>query len=74
MSNSFGTIYTLTSFGESHGKAIGGVIDGFPAGIKVDYEFLQQELNRRKPGQSDLTTSRKENDQLEISIQKCIKI
>lgn len=66
MSNSFGTIYTLTSFGESHGKAIGGVIDGFPAGIKVDYEFLQQELNRRKPGQSDLTTSRKENDQLEI--------
>ena len=66
MSNSFGTIYTLTSFGESHGKAIGRVIDGFPAGIKVDYEFLQQELNRRKPGQSDLTTSRKENDQLEI--------
>ena len=50
MSNSFGTIYTLTSFGESHGKAIGGVIDGFPAGIKVDYEFLQQELNRRNPG------------------------
>lgn len=57
MFNSFGNIFRLTSFGESHGPGVGGVIDGFPAGIKIDMDFVQQELNRRRPGQSLLTTS-----------------
>lgn len=64
--NTFGKIYTVTSFGESHGPAVGGVIDGMPAGIDVDMEFIQGELDRRRPGQSDLTTPRKEADQVEI--------
>lgn len=66
MSNTFGKIFTLTSFGESHGVGIGGVIDGFPAGIPVDLDFIQQELNRRKPGQNKITTDRKEADQVEF--------
>lgn len=66
MSNSFGHIFRLTSFGESHGKAIGGVVDGFPAGIFIDEEFVQKELNRRRPGQSLLTTPRKEPDAVEF--------
>ena len=66
MSNTFGQIFTLTSFGESHGKALGGVVDGMPAGIDIDLDFIQQELARRRPGQSKLTTSRKETDQVEI--------
>lgn len=64
--NTFGQIYKLTTFGESHGAGIGGVIDGMPAGIEVDMEFLQAELDRRKPGQSALTTARKEGDKVEI--------
>lgn len=64
--NTFGNIFRLTSFGESHGPGIGGVIDGMPAGIAVDTDFIQRELNRRKPGQSALTTPRKETDKLEI--------
>ena len=64
--NTFGNIFRLTSFGESHGKAIGGVIDGFPAGIPIDMDFIQQELNRRRPGQSALTTARKEADDVEF--------
>ena len=64
--NTFGNIFRLTSFGESHGKAIGGVIDGFPAGIPIDMDFIQQELNRRRPGQSALTTARKEADAVEF--------
>lgn len=64
--NTFGQIYKLTTFGESHGAGIGGVIDGMPAGIEVDMEFLQAELDRRKPGQSALTTARKEGDRVEI--------
>lgn len=64
--NSFGQIFRLTTYGESHGPAIGGVIDGMPAGIKVDLDLLQSELNRRRPGQSALTTSRKESDQVEL--------
>ena len=64
MFNSFGNIFRLTSFGESHGPGVGGVIDGFPAGITIDMEFVQQELNRRRPGQSLLTTSRQEPDWL----------
>ena len=66
MFNSFGNIFRLTSFGESHGKGIGGVIDGFPAGIRIDEEFVQKELDRRRPGQSAITTSRKEADKVEF--------
>lgn len=64
--NTFGHIYRLTSFGESHGPGIGGVIDGCPAGIELDPAFIQQELNRRKPGQSKLTTPRKEDDEVQF--------
>jgi len=64
--NTFGRIFRLTSFGESHGGAIGGVIDGCPAGLVVDPGFIQQELNRRKPGQSHITTQRKEEDEVEF--------
>lgn len=66
MFNSFGNIFRLTSFGESHGKGIGGVIDGFPAGIKIDLDFVQKELDRRRPGQSAITTDRNEADQVEF--------
>lgn len=52
--NTFGKIFTLTTFGESHGTAIGGVVEGCPAGLKIDFDFIQNELNRRKPGQSKL--------------------
>ena len=52
MSNTFGKLFTLTTFGESHGPAIGGVIDGCPSGVELDLEAIQNELNRRKPGQS----------------------
>lgn len=64
--NSFGNIYKLTTFGESHGPAIGGVIDGVPAGFKIDMEALQQEMQRRRPGQSNMTTQRQESDRIEI--------
>ncbi len=63
--NSFGTIFRLTTFGESHGSAIGGIIDGCPAGLEIDFDAIQSELDRRKPGQSQLTTSRKETDRVE---------
>jgi chorismate synthase len=66
MSNTFGTIYRLTSFGESHGRGIGGILDGCPAGIALDMAFIQNELNRRKPGQSKLTTARDESDEVEF--------
>lgn len=64
--NTFGTKFTLTTFGESHGAAIGGVVDGMPAGIDIDMAFIQSELNRRRPGQSKITTSRQEADQVEL--------
>lgn len=66
MFNSFGNIFRLTTFGESHGKGIGGVIDGFPAGVSIDMDFVQQELDRRRPGQSAITTNRKERDKVEF--------
>lgn len=66
MANSFGQRYRLTSFGESHGPAVGGVIDGMPAGVEVDLAAIQAELDRRRPGQSSLTTPRKEGDRIEI--------
>ena len=64
--NTFGNIFRLTSFGESHGVALGGIIDGCPAGIDLDLEFVQEELNRRRPGQSKITTPRKEEDKVEF--------
>ena len=64
--NTFGQLFRLTTFGESHGPGIGGVIDGMPSGLLVDTDFLQSELNRRRPGQSALTTARKESDRVEL--------
>ena len=64
--NTFGTLFRLTTFGESHGAAIGGVIDGCPAGMEIDATFIQRELDRRRPGQSAITTQRKESDAVEI--------
>ncbi len=64
--NSFGKLFRLTTFGESHGKAIGGIIDGCPAGLEIDTEKIQEELNRRKPGQSAIVTQRKEPDTVEF--------
>lgn len=64
--NTFGNIFRLTTFGESHGKGVGGVIDGMPAGVPVDMEFIQGELDRRRPGQSALVTQRREDDRVEI--------
>ena len=66
MGNTFGNIFTLTTFGESHGAAVGGIIDGMPADINIDMDFIQQELNRRRPGQSKITTSRNEADKVEL--------
>ncbi|HNE49841.1 MAG TPA: chorismate synthase [Chitinophagales bacterium] len=64
--NSFGDIFKITTFGESHGVALGVIIDGCPAGLKIDTAFIQAELDRRKPGQSSIVTQRKEADEFEI--------
>ena len=64
MGNSFGNIFKLTSFGESHGSSIGGIIDGCPSGLTIDLNFIQEELDRRRPGQSKITTSRIEGDKV----------
>src|SRR5258708_11013587 len=66
MGNSYGTLFRISTFGESHGPAIGVVIDGCPAGLEIDEAFIQSELNRRKPGQSKITTQRKEDDVFKI--------
>ncbi len=66
MSNTIGKLFTLTTFGESHGTAIGGIIDGCPAGLQLDISAIQKELDRRKPGQSKIVTQRKEPDQVEF--------
>ncbi len=66
MANTFGNIFKITTYGESHGRAIGVIIDGCPAGCKIDEEFIQREMNRRRPGQSAITTSRDEEDRVEI--------
>ena len=66
MRNTFGNIFTLTTYGESHGTAVGGVVDGMPAGIDIDLDFIQRELDRRRPGQSAITTSRNEADSVEL--------
>ncbi len=64
--NTFGTLFKITTFGESHGEAIGVVIDGCPANLNVDFEFIQAEMDKRRPGQSKLTTQRKESDSVKI--------
>jgi chorismate synthase len=64
--NSFGQIFRITTFGESHGVAIGVIVDGCPAGISIDMEYIQAELDKRKPGQSKITTQRKEADTVQI--------
>ncbi len=64
--NSFGQLFRITTFGESHGEAIGVIIDGCPAGLTVDLDYIQGELDKRKPGQSKITTQRKESDEFRI--------
>ncbi|MDP5001730.1 MAG: chorismate synthase [Flavobacterium sp.] len=64
--NTFGKLLKLTTFGESHGEALGGIIDGCPAGISLDFDFIQNEMQRRKPGQSTIVTQRKEEDQVQF--------
>lgn len=64
--NTFGKLFTLTTFGESHGAALGGIIDGCPAGLTIDLDFIQSELDRRRPGQSHIVTQRKEGDKVEF--------
>ena len=64
--NSLGQIFKLTTFGESHGVAIGGILDGCPAGLLIDLDFIQRELERRKPGQSHIVTQRKESDRVQF--------
>ncbi len=64
--NTFGQLFRLTTFGESHGNAIGGIVDGCPAGVSIDEVFIQKQLDRRKPGQSSISTSRKESDEVQI--------
>ena len=66
MSNIIGKLFTFTSFGESHGKGIGGIVDGCPSGVELNEVFIQNELNRRRPGQSDISTPRKEGDVVEF--------
>ncbi|WP_304680812.1 chorismate synthase, partial [uncultured Duncaniella sp.] len=64
--NTIGKIFCFTGFGESHGTAVGGVIDGMPAGVRIDLGAVQRELDRRRPGQSAVTTARKESDTVEV--------
>lgn len=66
LANTFGALYRMTTFGESHGKALGVIVDGCPAGVELDLPAIQEELNRRRPGQSTLVTPRKEKDEFEI--------
>ena len=65
--NRFGKIFSLSTFGESHGAAIGGILEGCPAGLDIDFSHIQLQLDRRKPGQSHLTTQRKESDEVQFS-------
>lgn len=64
--NTYGKQFTITTFGESHGEALGGIIDGCPSGIELDFDSIQNELSRRKPGQSAIVTQRKENDEVQF--------
>ena len=64
--NSFGKLFRITTYGESHGPGIGVIINGCPAGVEIDLDFIQQELDRRKPGQSGIVSQRKESDEFQI--------
>lgn len=64
--NTFGNLFKVTTFGESHGEALGGIIDGCPPGIELDFDAVQREMERRKPGQSSIVTQRKENDEVQF--------
>ena len=64
--NSYGTLFKLTTFGESHGEAVGGIIDGCPAGIELNFQAIHIEMQRRKPGQSSIVTQRKEEDEVQF--------
>ncbi|HMN89763.1 MAG TPA: chorismate synthase [Saprospiraceae bacterium] len=64
--NTFGQVFRISTFGESHGPAIGVIVDGCPAGLPIDTDFIQQELDRRRPGQSSIVTQRKESDTVHI--------
>jgi len=64
--NVIGKVLILSTFGESHGKGIGGILDGLPAGLKIDFRLVQQDLNRRRPGQSSIVSSRDEPDEVEF--------
>ena len=66
MGSSFGKIFRVSTFGESHGGAVGVILDGCPPNLKINIDFIQNELDRRRPGQSKITTPRKEDDKLEI--------
>ena len=64
--NSYGSLFRLTTFGESHGDALGGIIDGCPAGIMLNFDSIRNEMQRRKPGQSSIVTQRKEEDEIQF--------
>ena len=66
MSNTLGKLIRLTTFGESHGEAVGGILDGLPAGMDLNIDLIQKEIDRRAPGQSKISTQRKEKDQIQI--------
>ena len=66
MGNTFGNLFRLTSFGESHGSMIGGIIEGCPAGLQINKDLIQKDLDRRKPGQSKVTSSRREDDKVQL--------
>ena len=68
MSSSFGKIFRVSTFGESHGGAVGVILDGCPPKLKIDINLIQNELDRRRPGQSDITTPRNEKDKIEILV------
>ena len=64
--NTFGKLFKLTTFGESHGEALGGIIEGCPPGIELDFDAIKLEISRRKPGQSSIVTQRKEEDNVQF--------
>ena len=66
LKNRIGNVFSLTSFGESHGPAIGGIVDGMPAGVKIDFEQVRLEMARRAPGQGGATSARQETDEVEF--------
>ena len=70
--NSYGTLFKITTFGESHGEALGGIIDGCPANITLDFDLIRSDMARRKPGQSSIVTQRKEDDEVQFLDRKSV--